>query len=113
MKFAYLFIISIVLLASLGVSGCMAGTRVIKGTVFAPNGKPASGVLVTADRTKDKFYTSFDGNYVIKIDPKTTFLKFKFIDREEKLSIVGITGNVINFGKKAELPNTPQTSNPK
>ena len=91
----------------------MAGTRVIKGIVYTPEGKPASGVLVTADHSKDKFYTSFDGIYVIKIDSKTIYLKFKFKDREEKLHIDGNKNNVIDFGKKAELPPSSQKSGPK
>ena len=91
----------------------MAGTRVIKGIVYTPEGKPASGVLVTADHSKDKFYTSFDGAYLIRIDSKTAYLKFKFRDREEKLDIAGNKSNVINFGKKTESQPSSQISNPK
>ncbi|GEM_PF-4816220 len=113
MKIVYTFIISLFLTVIIGINGCMAGSRVIKGIVYNSEGKPASGVLVTADHSKDKFYTSFDGVYVIKIDSKTACLKFKFHDREEKLEIAGNKSNVINFGKKAELPPSSQISNPK
>ena len=113
MKFVSIFIISIFLITILSVNGCLAGTRVIKGTVFTPEGKPASGILVTANHSKEKFYTSFDGTYVIKIDSKTTYLKFKFADREERLDIAGNDSKVVNFGKKAELPLSPQTNKSK
>ena len=113
MKIVYIFIINLFLTFTIGINGCIAGTRVIKGTVYTPEGKPASGVLVTADHSKDRFYTSFDGAYVIKIDSKAAYLKFKFRDREEKLDIAGNKANVINFGKKAELPPPSQINNPK
>ncbi|MEI6138087.1 MAG: hypothetical protein WCP85_02410 [Mariniphaga sp.] len=113
MRLAYIFIINLFLVTIIGVNGSMAGTRVIKGIVYTPEGKPASGVLVTADHSKDKFYTSFDGAYMIKVDSKTTYLKFKFSDREEKVDLVGNTNNVVNFGKKTVLPVTSKIIDPK
>lgn len=113
MKFAYIFIVNLFLISIIGVNGSMAGTKVIKGIVYTTEGKPASGVLVTADHSKDKFYTSFDGAYVIKINSKTTYLKFKFSDREEKVDLVGNTNNVVNVGKKAILPVTSKISDSK
>ena len=78
-------------------------SRVIHGTVYGPDGKPVSGVIVTADKSKAKFFTSFDGAYQISVDSKSKYLKFQFKDREEKLNIEGNTGNLIDFGKKAEV----------
>ena len=111
MKPQFRSFIMFLLIGLLGINGCLARSRVIKGTVYTPEGKPAAGVLVTADRSKDRFYTSFDGAYVLVIDFKSSCLKFKFSDREEKLDITGIKDDVINFGRKAEATNTSPIKN--
>lgn len=85
-----------------GMTAAIAQSRVIKGTVYDANGKPASGVTVTAHRSNGSFFTSFDGAYQLTIDAKSKYIKFTFPDREEKLDIEGNTSEVIDFGKKAE-----------
>lgn len=103
MKAKHKSLIVVILIFILGVTGAMAQPRVIKGTVYNPDGKPASGVNVSAHRMSgDPFFTSFDGKYELKIDAKSKYIKFTFPDREEKLDIEGNTSDVIDFGKKAE-----------
>jgi tetratricopeptide (TPR) repeat protein len=70
--------------------------RKITGTVYN-NGQPAAGILVEANKTNATFYTSFDGVYELTISPKTTTLKFTFLDQSKKLDITGNTSDVINF----------------
>jgi hypothetical protein len=93
-----LAILALVLLTTLG----FGQPRVIKGTVYNKNGKRAAGVIVTADKSKGKYFTSFDGIYEINANIKSKWLKFTFPDREEKLNIVGITRDVIDFGNNIE-----------
>lgn len=99
MKTKYVPLLALILILIFGISGAMAQPKVIKGTVYNSDGKPASGIKVTANRSKDKFFTSFDGRYQLTIDAKSKYLKFKFPDREEKLEIEGKTGNVIDYKK--------------
>jgi len=76
--------------------------RVIKGTVYMKDGKKAAGVIVTADKSKGKYFTSFDGLYEINANIKSKWIKFTFPDRVEKLNIEGITRDVIDFGTGTE-----------
>ena len=76
--------------------------RVIKGTVYTKDGKKAAGVIVTADKSKGKYFTSFDGMYEISANIKSKWLKFTFPDRVEILNIERITRDVIDFGKSME-----------
>ncbi len=94
----------VILIFILGITGAVAQSRVIKGTVYDANGKPASGVTVSAHRSNESFFTSFDGVYQLTIDAKSKYIKFAFPDREERLDIEGNTSDVIDFGKKAEAP---------
>jgi hypothetical protein len=71
--------------------------RIIKGTVYGKNGKEARGVIVTADKSGNSYYTSFDGAYEIKAKSNSKWLKFKFPDEEVKFSIEGIERDVIDF----------------
>lgn len=81
----------------------MAQSRIIKGIVYNADGKPASGVNVSAHRMSgDSYFTSFDGKYELKIDTKSKYIIFTFPDHEEKFDIEGNTSDVIDFGKKAE-----------
>lgn len=72
-------------------------SRVIKGIVYGKDGKEARGVIVTADKSNDSYYTSFDGAYEIKAKSNSKWLKFKFPDEEVKFSIEGIQRDVIDF----------------
>ena len=80
--------------------------RVIKGTVYTREGKRAAGVIVTADKSKGKYFTSFDGMYEINANIKSKWIKFTFPDKEEKLNIEGITRDVIDFGNSREGKNS-------
>ncbi len=71
-------------------------TRIIKGTVYTKDGKEARGVIVTADKSKSKYYTSFDGTYEIKAKTNSKWLKFNFREIEAKLGIDTIQRDVIN-----------------
>ena len=76
--------------------------RLIKGTVYSKEGQRVAGVIVTADKSRGKYYTSFDGYYEINANNKSKWIKFTFQDRVEKLKIEGITRDVIDFGKNIE-----------
>lgn len=90
----------LILTYTVGIAGAMA-QRVVTGTVYV-DGKPAAGVTVTANRSHDQFFTSFDGKYKLEISDKTKYLKFTYAGGEEKLDIEGNSKNVINMyiGKK-------------
>src|SRR5665648_363467 len=107
MNTKYKSLLVVILIFILGVTGVLAQPRIIKGTVYDANGKPASGVNVSAHRMSgSQYFTSFDGKYELKIDAKSKYIKFAFHDHEEKLDIEGNTSNVIDFGKKAETGAT-------
>jgi hypothetical protein len=71
--------------------------RVIKGTVWSKDGMKVAGVLVTAHKSKDKYYTSFDGFYQINANIKSKWIKFTFHDRVEKINIDGIKRDIIDY----------------
>ena len=107
MKNKYKLFLVVILILIVGVAGVMAQSRIIKGTVYNVDGKPASGVNVSAHRMSGKpYFTSFDGKYELKIDAKSKYIKFNFQDREEKVDIAGNTSDVIDFGKKADEAGT-------
>jgi len=87
-----------ILVLVLLVTGGFGQPRVIKGTVYNKDGKKAAGVIVTADKSRGKYFTSFDGKYEISTNIKSKWLKFTFADRIEKFNIEGITRDVIDFG---------------
>lgn len=95
MKFLFISFITLTLLivAAPGYSK----PRIIKGTVYGKNGKEARGVVVTAHKSRDRYYTSFDGSYEIKAKSTSKWLSFKFPDEEVKISIEGIERDVIDF----------------
>jgi len=95
MKFLFISFITFTLLifAARGYSQ----PRIIKGTVYGKDGKEARGVVVTADKSRDRYYTSFDGFYEIKAKSKSKWLSFKFPDDEVRMSIEGIERDVIDF----------------
>ena len=109
MKIKYKSLLVIILMCIFGITGVMAQPRVIKGTVYNLDGKPASGITVTANRSKDKFFTSFDGTYQLTIDAKSKYLKFKFPDQEDKLDIEGNTSKVINYRRNSNPENSKAT----
>ncbi|MCX6236429.1 MAG: hypothetical protein NTY07_02540 [Bacteroidia bacterium] len=103
MKAKYKSSLIVILIFILGITGGMAQSRIIRGTVYNADGKPASGVNVSAHRMSGTpYFTSFDGKFELKIDAKSRYIKFTFNDREETLKIEGNTSDVIDFGKKAE-----------
>lgn len=85
----------VVLTFLVGITGAVA-QRVITGTVYR-DGKPAAGVEVSAHKSSDSFFTSFDGVYKIEANEKSKYLKFVFPDTEEKLDIEGKTENKFDF----------------
>ncbi len=100
MKTRFKSFISLILIFAIGIAGAMAQPRVIKGTVYR-DGKPASGVTVTAHKADGSFFTSFDGKYELNADMKSKWIKFAFPDKEERIDIEGNTNEVIDFGAPA------------
>jgi hypothetical protein len=89
------------LLLAFGLLNFSAHPRIIKGTVYR-DGKPATGVHVTAHKTSASYFTSFDGKYELKVSLKTKWIKFTFHDREEKIAIDANSGDIVNFGVPAK-----------
>jgi len=86
------------------LTGGFGQPRVIRGTVYSKDGNKAAGVLVTAHKSKGKYFTSFDGFYEIDANIKSKWIKFTFPDnRVEKLDIGEITRDVIDFGEDTQL----------
>lgn len=99
----YKSLMLVILIFTFGITTGMAKQKIIKGIVYNTDGKPASGVTVSAHRMSgDPYFTSFDGKYEIKTDLRCKYIKFIFPDREERLDIEGNTSDVIDFGNKAE-----------
>lgn len=99
-----------VLLFALGILSASAHPKVIKGTVYR-NGKPASGIHVTVDKSTDSYFTSFDGKYELKAKLESKWIKFTFPDKEEKLGVDLNRSDIIDFGapvKGAESGRTDQ-----
>ena len=78
-----------------------AHPRIIKGTVYR-DGKPASGVQVTAHKARRGYFTSFDGKYELKADMKSKWIKFTFNDKEETIELDANSGDIIDFGSPAK-----------
>jgi hypothetical protein len=103
------FIHSLLILAFLALTTSgFSEPRIIKGTVFDKNGKEAKGVIVTADKSRNKYYTSFDGYYEIKVKTNSKWLNFKFSNEEIKLNLKGIERDVIDFRFPAQTKNLSQ-----
>ena len=82
--------------------------RIIRGTVYTTDGKKAKGVIVTAERSRAKYYTSFDGTYEIKAKTNSKWLKFRFPDKEEKMNLKGIDRDVIDFRENGDKKSSPR-----
>ncbi|MGE5426878.1 MAG: tetratricopeptide repeat protein [Methylococcaceae bacterium] len=91
--------------------GAMA-QRVIKGTVYR-DGKVAAGVTVEAQKTSEKFMTSFDGKYQITVPSGSKYLKFTFINESKKLDLEANTSDVIDFSFDGNIPVSDQGSDDK
>jgi hypothetical protein len=76
----------LVLCLVLGSINCFGNPRILKGTIYW-NGKPASGVLVTAHKSKATYYTSFDGKYTLKADGRSEWIKLTSNNQETKIAI--------------------------
>ncbi|MEI7420945.1 MAG: hypothetical protein WCK18_02580 [Prolixibacteraceae bacterium] len=85
------------LLLTFGFLSIAAHPRIIKGTVYR-DGKPASGVQVSAHKAKRDYFTSFDGKYELKADMKSKWIKFTFNDKVEIINLDANSGDVIDFG---------------
>lgn len=77
--------------------------RVIRGTVYR-DGKLAAGVTVEANRSRETFMTSFDGEYHITAPDKCKYLKFTFIDDSRKVDLESDTITVLNFSFSGPIP---------
>ena len=89
------------LLLAFGLLSVAAHPRIIKGVVYR-DGKPASGVRVTAHKARHGYFTSFDGKYELKADMKSKWIKFTFIDKEETIDLNANSGDIIDFGSPAK-----------
>jgi tetratricopeptide (TPR) repeat protein len=98
-------LLSVVFLFSLVACSTFA-QRTLTGVVYN-NGQPAGGILVEAHKSNDSFYTSFDGKYEIKIDAKSKFIRFTFLDETKKVDLTPETPDVFNFSwDGGEVPNS-------
>lgn len=86
-----------VLVFSVGVMSAAARSRVVKGTVYR-DGKPASGVHVTAHKSSGSYFTSFDGKYEVKIGSKSKWLLFTFPDKKEEKIELKSDSDILNIG---------------
>lgn len=71
------------------------GQQVIKGTVFM-NGKPASGVIVKAQKGSE-ITTGSDGKYAVQAHSKTKWLQFAYIDQKKKHNLNGNLDSETDF----------------
>ena len=97
------------LLLTFGFLSVAAHPRIIKGIVYR-DGKPASGVQVTAHKARHGYFTSFDGKYELKADMKSKWIKFTFSDKVETVDLNANSGDIIDFGapaKKSDAVTAP------
>lgn len=99
------------LLVTFAFLNVAAHPRIIKGTVYR-DGKPASGVQVTAHKAKHGYFTSFDGKYELKADMKSKWIKFTFHDKEEKIDLDANSGDIIDFGSPVKKSDAITTAPP-
>jgi len=85
------------------VANIAIAQKKISGTVYR-EGKPAAGVTVTAHKSSESFFTSFDGFYEINVSEKSKWLKFVFMDEEGKISLEENTSDIIDFAFDGILP---------
>ena len=98
------------LLLTFGFLSVAAHPRIIKGTVYR-DGKPASGVQVTAHKARHGYFTSFDGKYELKADMKSKWIKFTFSDKVETVDLNANSSDIIDFGAPAKKSD-PVTAPP-
>ena len=82
----FLILISTVTFAQKKVSG-----------IIYKDGKPAAGIMVESQRSRDSYYTSFDGKYELTLHPKDKWMRFTWGDDSKKLNLTGEEGDIINF----------------
>jgi tetratricopeptide (TPR) repeat protein len=94
-----------IILVLIGTSTTVFSQRKITGVVYN-NGEPAAGILVEAHRSKDTYFTGFDGAYEIEVNEKTKFIRFTYLDESKKVDMDDITSDVYPFSfDGSELPN--------
>jgi len=85
----------------------------VKGTV-SRNGKPVSGVLVTVHKSKSSYYTSFDGKYEVKTDPKSLWICFTLAGIATKIALDphsdGYLNVVLTADNKVSQTTSPESA---
>lgn len=109
MKSLLLKTIFLTLALSMIVSLSAEAQRVIKGTVYR-EGKVAAGVTVEAHKSSEKFMTSFDGKYEIKVPSGSKYLKFTFINESKRLDLSDASGDVIDFSFDGNIPVSSESA---
>ena len=110
MKKTYLPKTWAVLLAVFLVSNIALAQKKITGTVYNA-GKLAAGVTVTAHKSSESFFTSFDGVYEINVSEKSKWLKFSFLGEDYKVSLEGNPETKIDFALDGNIPGEVDESN--
>lgn len=97
----------VLLLAFLAISFGSFAQRTVTGTCYE-DGKPASGVTVTAQKSKSSMMTGFDGKYEIEISEKTKYIQFEYPAEIYKLDVEGKSESVFDYfvGEKPNLSST-------
>ena len=87
------FVFALIVLVA--ISSAMA-QKTIKGIVYM-NGEPAAGVTVEAHKGSSMM-TSFDGQYEVKVDSKSKYIKFTLMATGEskKLDLTESSPTIIN-----------------
>lgn len=72
--------------------------RVLTGTVYK-DGKPAAGATVSAHKTSNTFFTSFDGTYKLEVHEKSKWVKVELGGEDQKIKLTSDKQDVF-FGEK-------------
>ncbi len=80
----------------------IAQDDVVEGTVYK-DGEPAPAATVTAHKTKDSYFTSFDGKYKVKIHRKSKYIKVALGEEEKKIELNGKNQIDVFFGEKKKI----------
>jgi len=94
--------ILLVVLAGAGITAAHA-QRVMKGVVYM-DGKPAAGITVEVQKG-GTMMTSFDGKYEVAASPKSSWIKFTYIDESKKVDLDESSPDVLDFAFTGSLPS--------
>ncbi len=95
----------IVILVLITVSLTAFSQRKISGVVYN-DGKPAAGILVEDHRSRESFFTGFDGYYELEVSDRSRFIRFTFLDNSKRVNVEEIESDVFNYSfDGSEIPD--------